>query len=291
MEFTAGRSETLKGGAIGVAACILSLALGARVQDITGSAGMLLGLLLATAVASWYAGRWVGLLTTLAGGFVASYLLPPNYSFQIAEARDFGALYSFAVVGVIISLLCGAAWQLRMEARAVEAANNELARLRSANSDLHWRAQHQDAALRASEELLEAFARATLSHTEESQEFAARLAQGGQARFGPVDCGALARGLTLPTVWGDERDVRLLFDILTAHGPRLRTGRLPDFWLFTAAFPKPSSSSRLDPPLTELELSACERIVARQGGRCWTGAAANGDWELRFLLPTARKTA
>src|ERR1700741_1485461 len=128
MELTAGRSETLKGSAVGVGACILSLAVGSRMQDFTGSAGMLLGLLLATAVASWYAGRWVGLLTTLAGGFVASYLLPPNYSFQIAEPRDSGALYSFAVVGVIISLLCGAAWQLRMEARAVEATGKELAR-------------------------------------------------------------------------------------------------------------------------------------------------------------------
>ena len=291
MELIAGRNETLKGSAVGVGACILSLAVGARVQDITGSAGMLLGLLLATAVASWYAGRWVGLLTTLAGGFVASYLLPPNYSLQIAEPRDSGALYSFAVVGVILSLLCGAAWQLRMEARAVDTANNELARLRSANSDLLWRARHQDAALRASEELLEAFARATLSGAEEAREFAARLAQSGKARFGPVDCGALARGPSLPTVWADERDVRLLFDILTARGPRLRTGRLPDFWLFTAAFPKPESSARPVPPLTELELSACQRLVARQGGRSWTGASANGDWELRFLLPTARQTA
>ena len=291
MELTVGRSELLKGGAIGFGACALSFALGVPVESFSGSAGILLGLLLATAVASWYAGRWVGLLTTLTGALVASYILPPNYSLHITEPKDFGAIYSFAIVGVIISLLCGAAWQLRMEARAITETGNELARLRSENSDLVWRAQHQDAALRASEELLGAFARAALSRTDESLEFAARLVQGGKARIGPVDCGPLAKGLTLPTVWGDERDVRLLFEILTAHSPQFRTGRLPGFWLFTAVFPKPESTKGPAPALTELERSACQQLIARQGGRAWTASSGNGDWELRFLLPSARQSA
>ena len=160
MELVAHRGDTWKGSALAVGACVLSVCMGARVQAMTGNAGVLLGLLLATAVASWYAGRWAGLATTGLGAAAASYFfLPPIHSWQVFRPQDSGALYSFAIGGVIISLLCGAAWQLRAEARSLQATENELTPLRSLNSGLLLRIQHQDAAITASDRLLQEFAR------------------------------------------------------------------------------------------------------------------------------------
>src|ERR1041385_9101368 len=99
------RNETWKAGAVGAAACALTLAFGTGMQVITGNAGMLSALLLATTIAAWFAGKWVGIATTAAGVVAAAYLLPPTYSLRIAQPEDSGALYSFALGGIIISLL------------------------------------------------------------------------------------------------------------------------------------------------------------------------------------------
>src|SRR5262249_16840209 len=136
-------------------ACLLTVMAGSRLQAVTGDAGVLLGLFVATATAAWYAGRWAGIVTTLVGSLAAAYMLPPAYSFAIAKSADSGALYTFAAGGVIVSLLCGAAWQLRAEARHLVAIQNELASLREANAELLHRVRQQEAALRASDRLFE----------------------------------------------------------------------------------------------------------------------------------------
>jgi len=304
MELTAGRSETLKGSAIGIGACCLSLAAGSWMHAVTGSAGILLVLLLATAAAAWYAGRWVGLMTTVAGAIVACYLLPPSNTMQIAAPQDSAALYSFAIGGVIVSLLCGAAWQLRMEARAVEATQTELARLRALNGDLLWRAERENAVSRASEGLLQALARAALEHRSDFVEIASHLAGNSKVSFAPVDCGAVAQAASrrhgyavhataLPTVWADEYELHQLFEMLISRAVRnesvagldLGSGRLPESWLLSAKFRRAGSSAPAISPLTPLERSMCERIIVRQGGRCWSSSTPSGDWELRFVLP------
>ena len=52
MQITVPRAETLKGAVLGTGACVISLIAGARMQQVTGSAGLLMGLLLGTVVAS-----------------------------------------------------------------------------------------------------------------------------------------------------------------------------------------------------------------------------------------------
>jgi hypothetical protein len=265
MELVAIRNETWKGSAIGLGACILTVAVGTRLQAVTGDAGILLGLFLATAVAAWYAGRWVGIVTTIVGVFAAAYMLPPAHSFVVAKPEDFGALYSFAIGGVIVSLLCGAAWQLRLEARDVAVTQNELARLRTLNSELLNQVHRQDAALAASDRF---FAEASRS-----------------AGWG-------TQGTRASEPWTKHRGIRRLLDILVCratHGNAMRSvhlnaDRLPDSWIFTAAF-RADQDASANPPLTPLELRACNRIVARQGGRCWTSHSGSGNWELKFTLP------
>lgn len=310
MELAASRSETLKGTVVGIGACVLTAGLGSHMEALTGSAGPLLGLLLATAVAAWYAGRWAGIITTAAGAIAAAYLLPPAYSFRIAAPADSGALYSFALGGVIVSLLCGAAWQLRLEARAWQKSEHELSRLRSLNGELHQIIQQRDAALAASDRLLHEFARAALSAagTQTLTEMAKNFQLISQRSTQAVDCATLVESAktryehqagrqytiasaALPTVWGEERELRRLFEILvfqavhnlSVRGLYLTASRLPESWLFTAAFRLGAPGA--EPPLSPLEYCACDRIIARQGGRCWTNSTSHGDWELMFLLP------
>jgi hypothetical protein len=288
MELVARRFETWKECAAATGACVLSLGLGSRVQALTGNAGVLLGLLLATAVASWYAGRWAGFLTTGVGAVVASYFfLPPLHSLRIFEPRDSGALYSFAIGGVIISLLCGAAWQLRAEARFARATEEELARLRSVNARLHQRTQQQDARLAASERLLQEFARSARAALEDRRgqsdfaKLACQFEQIKEASPQLVDCNTLwSRRSSLPTVWADEGEMRKLFEILALGD--LSASELPEWWLFVAVFRNSIS------PLPPIQHCTCERIIARQGGRSWSNITANGSWELRFLMPRHR---
>ena len=71
----------------------------------------------------------------------------------------------------------------------------------------------------------------------------------------------------------------------TGSIPVVVTGAIaPDSWIFTAAF-RPTQDISEAAPLTPFELHACQRIVARQGGRCWTGRSGSGNWELKFTLP------
>jgi hypothetical protein len=262
MELVAVRNETWKGTVIGIGGCALTLGVGARLQAMTGDAGMLLGLFVATAVAAWYAGRWVGIVTTFVGSLAAAYILPPSHSFSIARPEDFGALSSFALGGVIVSLLCGAAWQLRLEARDLEATQKELACLRARNAELLDKLHRHEAALAASDRFFGE----------------AALAAGWEAAQ-PEPC-ALQQG------------IRRMLEILIRRGTggtamrsvRLNADRLPDSWIFTAAF-RPAQDASASAPLTPLELRACQRIVARQGGRCWTGRSGSGSWELKFTLP------
>jgi len=267
MELAAVRNETWKGTGIGIGACVLTLAVGARLQAVTGDAGVLLGLFVATAVAAWYAGRWVGIVTTIVGVFAAAYMLPPAYSLAIAKPADFGALSSFAIGGVIVSLLCGAAWQLRLEARAMQATQSELVQLRARNSELLDRLRQQEAALSASDQF---FAEASRSTSSEAA--------------GPVTV----------EPWTRQQGIRRMLEILLCRATRedalrsvhLNANRLPDSWLFTAAF-RPDQEASPAEPLTPLELRMCDRIVTREGGRCWTGRSGRGAWELKFTLPRA----
>ena len=292
MELAAPRRiTTLKGGAIATGVCLLGLALSARLQALTGNSGMLLILLLSAAVASWFAGHWAGLLTTgVAASVVAFFLMPPDYSFRISDPHDTAALGSFAIGGVIISLLCGAAWQLRSEAASLRQVEGEMVMLRSRNSKLSLQAKHAATALHASGNLLQEFARATRSAiaTGRGMEQIARVAEHLEqecAEPAPcaVDCSALYRGSAgaLPEVWADETDLRRLFAVLSAGAHRkeplrISASQLPEWWLFVAGFPAG--------PLTPLEFSLCEHLVIRQGGRCWASATIHGDWEMRFLL-------
>jgi hypothetical protein len=279
MEWVAGRNETWKstamGTAIGIGACALTLGLGARLQAITGDAGVLLGLFVATAVAAWFAGRWVGMFTTLVGAFAAAYMLPPSYSLAISKPADFAALYTFAVGGVIVSLLCGAAWQLRLEARDIEATHVELARLRRSNAELQERLRRQDAALLASDQ------------------FFAEAALAAQPPATPDEAPAALKN------WSRQPGIRRMLEILlcrathedTLRSVHLNADRLPDSWLVTAAFRPDTAALCTDqaapvaPPLTPLEIRVCNRIVARRGGRCWTSRSGSGTWELKFTLP------
>jgi K+-sensing histidine kinase KdpD len=264
MELAAIRNETWKGTAVGIGACVLTLSAGARLQAVTGDVGVLLGLFVATAVAAWYAGRWVGIVTTVVGSFAAAYMLPPAYSFAIAKPADFGALYTFAIGGVIVSLLCGAAWQLRLEARAMETTQSELTRLRARNAELLDKLHLQDAALTASDRF---FAEAAHSAGSEA---------------------------TRPSSSTKQQGIRRMLEILVCratHDSALRSvhlnaDRLPNSWLFTAAF-RPDRETPAAVPLSPLEVRACNRIVARQGGRCWTSRSGSGAWELKFTLPRA----
>jgi hypothetical protein len=308
MELTANKSSFLKAGTVGLVSCAVSLAISPHMHEATGSAGILLGWLIAAAASSWLAGRWAGLLTTGAGAIVAAYVLPPNYSFHIAASQDSGALYSFAIGGIIISLLCGAAWQLRREARAVAATQEELARLRSSNNELLWRARQQDCALRASDGMLRALAGTVLDSRQQAEEIARGVAHDYPLSFEPVDCADLladsirtysapVRALSLPTVLGDRRELCLLFDTLVSRASRNHevrgvdfvAARLPDSWLITVTFRRAEDAPTPFAPLSELELAVCHRIVVRQGGRCWTTlTGSGGDWEIRFLLDAVR---
>ena len=264
MELAAVRTETWKGTAIGIGACALTLAAGARLQAVTGDAGVLLGLFVATAVAAWYAGRWVGIVTTIVGSFAAAYMFPPAYSLAIAKPTDFAAISSFAIGGVIVSLLCGAAWQLRLEARDMETTQQEMAALRARNAELLDQLRRQNAALSASDQF---FAEATAS------------AGMGLAQLPPPS---------------RQHGIRRMLEVLlcrATHEDSLRSvhlnaNRLPDSWLFTAAF-RPDQEAPAAEPLTPLELRLCNRIVTREGGRCWTSRSGNGTWELKFTLPRA----
>jgi hypothetical protein len=192
-------------------------------------------------------------------------MLPPAHSFVVARPADFGALYSFAIGGVIVSLLCGAAWQLRREAYDVAATHSELTRLRAQNAELLDKVHRQEAALTASDKF---FAEASRS------------------------AGWETRGAEAATSWTKHRGVRRLLEILVCRATNgtatrslhLNADRLPDSWIFTAAF-RPDRDAPANPPLTPLELRACNRIVARQGGRCWTSQSGSGNWELKFTLP------
>jgi hypothetical protein len=307
MELTVNGRHFLKAGTIGVGTCAISLAISPRIHAVTGSAGILLSWLIAAAASSWFAGRWAGLLTTGAGAMVAAYVLPPNYSFHIAAAQDSGALYSFAIGGVVISLLCGAAWQLRLEARAVAATQEELARLRSSNNELLWRARQQDGSLRASEGMLRALAGALLDLPQQAEETARGLVHDYPLCLEPVDCAELVsastkaysapvRVLSLPAVFGDLRELGQLFDTLVSRASRgddvrgldFVSARLPDSSLITATFRRAAEAATPFEPLNELELALCRRIVVRQGGRCWTTSTGSGDWEIRFLLDAIR---
>ncbi|HEY4360575.1 MAG TPA: DUF4118 domain-containing protein [Bryobacteraceae bacterium] len=263
MELAAVRNETWKGGAIGIGACILTLAVGGRLQAVTGDAGVLLGLFVATAVAAWYAGRWAGIVTTAIGVFANAYILPPAYSLAIAKPADWGAVSSFAVGGIIVSLLCGAAWQLRLETRAMEATQTELLQLRARNAELSDQVRRQEAALAASDQFFAAASRTAA--TEAASETA-----------GP---------------YTRQQGIRRMLEILLcrAHEDALRSvhfdaNRLPDSWHFTAAF-HPEHESPPAEPLTPLEVRMCNRIVTREGGRCWTSRSNRGAWELKFTLP------
>ena len=247
-------------------------------------------------------------MTTVAGAGIASYLLPPNYSMHIAEPQDFGALYLFAAGGVIISLLCGAAWHLRREARVVQVVQQEVTRLRAFNEDLLWRAQQQDASVRASEKLLQAFARAALEGGSEVAELAGWVARGREVYLQAVDCAPLARAASqrhnrnvrdasLPTVWCDEKELRQLLDILFRAAGRpgverlqLGAGRMPGAWLLTATFQRSASGTSKTAALSSVELAVCEHIVVRQGGRTSTGFNASGDWEFKFMLASPGKS-
>jgi hypothetical protein len=223
---------------------------------------VLLGLFVATAIAAWYAGRWVGIVTTFIGSLAAAYMLPPVHSFAVTKAEDFAALSSFAVGGVIVSLLCGAAWQLRLEARDMQATQRELAGLRARNAELLDQLHRQEAALAESDRF-----------------FAEAAHAAGWETAQPEGCTR-------------QQGVRRLLEILVRRATRgtamrslhLNADRLPDSWIFTAAF-RPSHDPAEAAPLTPFELHACKRIVTRQGGRCWTGRSGSGIWELKFTLP------
>lgn len=275
--------------ALAMGGCVLSVCMGARVQAMTGNAGVLLGLLLATAVVSWYAGRWAGLATTGLGAAAASYFfLPPIHSWQVFRPQDSGALYSFAIGGVIISLLCGAAWQLRAEARSLQVTENELTHLRSLNSGLLLRIQHQDAAITASDRILQEFARTARTVVEaggggnDFVELARYLERDRRPSPQPVDCKALLNRCSLPTVWADPRDTRELFEII--GNLEISASQLPEWWLFVA-----SIHSSATPP-SPMQLCICERLVVSQGGRWWTATTHSGASELRFLLPRRELT-
>lgn len=291
------RTDSWRGGAIAAVACLLSLTLAARLQSLTGNSGMLLALLISAAVASWYAGRWAGMLTTLIGIAAAAYFfMPPDNSFHVSDPHDTGALYSFAIGGVIISFLCGAAWQMRAGVGSVRNGEPEMMRLRSRNSHLALQSKQDGAALAASDHLLRRFAQATRVALEsgsgggELLGLARRIEQEpNESAPSLVDCSALYPGsrVPLPTVSADPAELRQLFEILAVEGERgvdcldLSASQLPAWWLFAAVFRSPAG------PLTPLQFFLCERIVIRQGGRCWANASTHGAWELRFLLPRA----
>lgn len=262
MELVAVRSQTWKGTAIGIGGCAVILGAGAQLRAAAGDAGMLLGLFVATAIAAWYAGRWVGIVTTFVGSLAAAYILPPVHSFSIAKPEDFGALSSFAIGGVIVSLLCGAAWQLRLEARDMEATQQELACLRARNAELLGQLQRQEASLEASDHF---FVEATRAAGWETAQPDSCSRQQGIRRLLEILVRRATQGTTMRSV-------------------HLNAVRLPDSWIFTAGF-RPDREIPDGEPLTAFELRACQRIVARQGGRCWTGRSGSGNWELKFTLP------
>jgi hypothetical protein len=308
MDLITGRNETWlnetwKGSAAGLGICALLVIFGAPLHAVTGTPGILLVLLVVSACAAWFAGRLVGILTTMAGVLAAAYLLPPRYSFEIADVHDSIGLYSLALGGVIVSLFCGAAWQLRLEAHSWQASGQELTKLRATNTTLENKLEKTERALSAADRLLNEFALAAQNGStrddlcELARNF--QLIQNRSARA--VECEPLMTDAlrrygcadrvsfqTLPAVWGEEREIKRLFEILVFRAARqdaspalqMSASRLPDFWLFTAGFPAPGGS-----PLSTLEFCACDRIVSRQGGRCWSSVTGHGDWELRFLLP------
>jgi hypothetical protein len=303
----AGRRENWKGSAIGVGAFLLIMILGPWLRTRAGESALLLAVVMTAAAVAWYCGRWAGILASVGASMVAAYFaLPPVYSLRITGTQESTALYSFALAGVIASLLCGAAWQLRLEARTGQAGQREMNNLRIQNLELRQKIEEQSAALAASDRLIQEFAKVADSF---SAELAAQvkhavrntdgsdpvqvvdcnaLVQRAKARFADAGAEKIFQG-ALPTVWGEETEVARLFEMLVfraIHNSSVETlsfsaSRLPESYLFNATFRKSSST----PPLTELEFCTCNRIVARQGGRCWSNARGEGDWELMFLLP------
>jgi hypothetical protein len=287
MELAASRSSDIwKKGALAVGACILSLWMAAPVQAATGNAGVLVGLLIATAVTAWYLGRGAGLATTVLGAAAAAYFfLPPIHSWEVIRPQDSGALYAFTIGGVILSLLGGATWQLRAEARSLQATENELTRLRSLNSELLLKVQYQGTAISTSDRFLKEFARtarAAKELTDDGDEFvdlALELENTNQPCPEAVDCNILfhTARTPLPTVWADQREMRRLFEVI--GNLEVSASQLPEWWLFVAG------SHNSSAPLTSMQRCICERIVVRQGGRWWTVSTNNGGCEIRFLLP------
>ena len=71
----------------------------------------------AIAIAAWYGGFGPGLLATILGAFVLSYLLlPPLYSLRIRDIQDASSLLVFVAAGFAISLLAEARLQAQRRA-------------------------------------------------------------------------------------------------------------------------------------------------------------------------------
>jgi K+-sensing histidine kinase KdpD len=289
MNLDAVRTEKWKGAVIGAVSCLLLIALGNRMQSVAGNTVLLRGLILTAAAVSWYCGRWAGILVTAVGGLLATYFaLPPLYSLRIVGTQESAELYSFALAGVIISLLCGAAWQLRVEARVWHADQQELMRLRNRNVELQWESLTQQKALEASDRLLEEIGYAASREQPRIVDCEA-LVQNAKKKY-PQRSG-IVQG-AVPKVWAEEKQVQRLFETLIARAAenesvqslQLSANRLPESYLFSATFHKTGGS----PPLTPLEFQTCNYLVARQGGRCWTNAREH-DWELMFMLPRRQR--
>ena len=139
--------------------------------DELGDVAATIPFVLPVIVAAWYGGRSAGLLATALCLAACAYLfVPPHYSMVVDSTAEAVALSLFAVVGVTVSLLCGALhaarrrleWKrARLEAEVAERAKAEAAagaraeRLRATldsitdafvTMDREWRLTHVNAA-------------------------------------------------------------------------------------------------------------------------------------------------
>ena len=268
------------------------------------------------ALAAWH-GLGVGLASTALSALAAAYfLIPPIYSFRVAERSDWMHLAAFALQGVLISWLC------ESRRRAVIARTAAVREAQQAHADARARSQalaqanlnlrHITGALVESDaerisllaERLGCYARlASMPRRPECIDVQCLVAQ-AVAGFDEITC-----DLAPIQIKGDPSQLLTVFHNLidnaikfqSGEAPRIRIsaevrggqcvfavadngiGIVPARW--DAAFALGSRMNGGRYPGAGMGLPIAKRIVENQGGRIWLNSECGRGTTVRFTMP------
>ncbi|MBA3247599.1 MAG: HAMP domain-containing histidine kinase [Pyrinomonadaceae bacterium] len=107
----------------GVAVLSVALATVIRLllEPVLGGESPLLLFTLSVMISAWYGRLWPGLLATLLGASIGTYLFfAPYYSLRLINPNDRVSLFLFVLVGALISLLCEALHSSRKRAEKIQ---------------------------------------------------------------------------------------------------------------------------------------------------------------------------